>query len=80
MWQHLVTQEILLRANEAETKQNLDYVGRCDVLLIFIARGCSRRHDSRGLTSEVSSTKAHSRAVSTLNAEYSLSAAAKVSL
>eukprot|EP00439_Symbiodinium_sp_Y106_P006554 s5430_g1.t1 len=29
----LTGHEILLRANEAETKQNLDYVGRCEVLL-----------------------------------------------
>ena len=75
-----MTQEILLRANEAETKQNLDYVGRCDVLLTLIVHGCSRRHNSRGLANEVSSTKAHSRAVSTHNAEYPPSAAAKVSL
>ena len=28
-------EEILLRANEAETKQNLNYVGRCEVFLGF---------------------------------------------
>jgi len=28
-------QEILLKANEAEMKQNLNYVGRCEVLLVF---------------------------------------------
>ena len=32
-------EEILLRANEAEMKQNLNYVGRCEVFLGMVLRG-----------------------------------------